>query len=102
MPARAAKGKGPMSVRAKHSGMTSDDIRVGVKFGFWEVIDETIYRRNTAENDDPNKTPRYAFARCKCTACGQTEKLVRETYLLNGRSTSCCLRGFAHEPEKTD
>lgn len=80
------------------------DIENGVvdNFGYWRVTDPTIVRLNSAKDDDSEKQPRYAWVKCRCTACGKTEKLVRVTYLLNGRSSSCCLRGLKHRTALDD
>jgi hypothetical protein len=89
-----------MAYIPKPSGLSADAIQAGTQFGHWVVTDPEVIRREPKPGENLHKNPRYAFVRCKCTACG-TEKPVRVTYLLNGRSTSCCLKGFRHPELKT-
>lgn len=78
---------------AKPAGIAADAIEKGMLFGWWRVEDAEVIRK--APESGSENAPRQAYIMCHCTACGNTTRPVRRAFLLNGRSTSCCLRGPA-------
>jgi hypothetical protein len=80
---------------ARPATISADAIEAGTKFGWWVVVSPEIIRPELQPGETTHSQPRPAFLMCHCTACGQTTRPVRRAFLLNGRSTSCCLRGPA-------
>jgi hypothetical protein len=84
-----------MARQCKPAGIAADAIETGTLFGWWRVESPEIIRPELQPNETPHTKPRPAYLMCHCTACGETTRPVRRAFLLNGRSTSCCLRGPA-------
>ena len=56
------------------------EIKVGDKFEYWEVLDDTPVQKNGKG--------RYYYL-CKCTKCNETISLVRKSYLLGDGYKQC-------------